>query len=152
MVCVLLELVRRCTQQAFLNLQGRLAFGNAGAVGNAKDVRIDSDGRFAERRVQNDIGRLSANTGQRLQVCACAWYFAVVIINQTTAGLDDVFRFAVEQADCPNVGLQPVDAQRVDIASGVAATGYSLSVALLTLTSVPCADRMTAINNSNGFL
>ena len=34
--------------------------------------------------------------------------------------------------------------------SGVFATGYNLSVALFTLTSVACADKMTAINNSNG--
>src|SRR5690606_27249554 len=36
--------------------------------------------------------------------------------------------------------------------SGVLATGYSLRVALLTLTSVACADNNTAISNSNGVL
>lgn len=37
---------------------------------------------------------------------------------------------------------------RID--AGVLATGYSFAVALLTLTSVACADRMTAISSSNG--
>ncbi|MNG37003.1 hypothetical protein D3C84_1242190 [compost metagenome] len=36
------------------------------------------------------------------------------------------------------------------IAAGVLATGNSFAVALLTPTSVDCAERMTAISNSNG--
>ena len=36
------------------------------------------------------------------------------------------------------------------IACGVLATGYSLRVALLTPTSVDCADSSTAISSSNG--
>ena len=39
---------------------------------------------------------------------------------------------------------------RAWIAAGVLATGNSLAVALFTPTSVDCADRITAISNSNG--
>src|SRR5699024_1621321 len=41
---------------------------------------------------------------------------------------------------------------RVEMAAGVLATGNSLSVALFTPTSVACADKITAINNSKSLL
>ncbi|MBF8269896.1 MAG: hypothetical protein HW386_1605 [Gammaproteobacteria bacterium] len=39
---------------------------------------------------------------------------------------------------------------RSEMAAGVLATGYNLANALLTLTSVAWADRITATSNSNG--
>jgi len=45
----------------------RFTWRQAGAVANAEDVSVDREGFFAKRRVQDDIGGLAANTGQRLQ-------------------------------------------------------------------------------------
>ena len=73
------------------------------------------------------------------------WYLALMLIDEHVTGFEDVDRFEpmvliyVFKPSSPNA----------KIVSGVLATAYSLAVALLTLISVACADRMTEINNSN---
>ena len=72
-----------------------------------------------------------------------------MFLDEDAAGLDDVLGFAVEQADRPDVRLQPVHTQR-QYRLGRIGDRVQILVALLTLMSVACAERMTAISNSNG--
>ena len=45
----------------------RLARREARAVGDAEEMGVDRDGRLAEGRVEDDVGRLAADPGQRFQ-------------------------------------------------------------------------------------
>ena len=59
---VLLELLRRHLLQLELYVERRVARCKAGAIGNAKNVCVDSDGGRSERRVQDDVGGLPTHT------------------------------------------------------------------------------------------
>jgi hypothetical protein len=72
-------------------------------------------------------------------------------VQQNLAGRDRILRLGFVQTNGLDMRHQPVSTQRQQ-AAGVFATGYSLRVALLTDTSVACADSNTAISNSNGVL
>ena len=50
-----------------LDLTRGFARGDCEPVGEAKDVRVDSERRLAERRVHDDVRSLAADTGQSLQ-------------------------------------------------------------------------------------
>ena len=50
-----------------LDLVDRLAGREAGAIGDAEDVRVDGEGLLAERGVEDDVCRLAADTGKFLQ-------------------------------------------------------------------------------------
>jgi hypothetical protein len=57
MMRVFTEFFGRETQQPLFHLERRFAFGNAGAICDAEDMRIDGDSRFAEGGIQDYIGR-----------------------------------------------------------------------------------------------
>src|SRR5437899_12093506 len=59
---ILLEFRRRELQQPVFHLARILAGRDAGAVGDAEDVRIDCDRRLPERRVQHDVRCLAARS------------------------------------------------------------------------------------------
>ena len=74
---------RRCDFfQPRRHLVGRLRRREAGAVGDAEDVRIDRDGRFAEGDVQHHAGSLTADTRQCLQRRTIMRHFAAVTLEQ----------------------------------------------------------------------
>jgi hypothetical protein len=84
------ELLRYRLQQFAFDGQGRLAGGQPGAVGDAKDVRVDGDRGFAESGVENHVGRLATDPRQRFERCARVRDFAAVLFEQLPAGGDDV--------------------------------------------------------------
>ena len=57
------EFLRYQAQQAFLHLVDVLAGRYTRAVGDAKDVCVDGDGRLAEGGVEDDVGCLASNAG-----------------------------------------------------------------------------------------
>ena len=61
MVRIFLEFIGRQSNQPLFNLQRRLALRYTRAIGNPEDMRIHSNSRLAERRVQYDIGGLAAD-------------------------------------------------------------------------------------------
>ena len=111
---VLLELVRRHSHESFLNVQRRLAFRDAGAVGDTKYMRVDGDCRFAEGGVEYDVGRFSSDPGQRLQFIACPRHFARVLLDEHAASRYDIAGFSVEKADGAYIWGQAVDAECED--------------------------------------
>ena len=94
-VRVVHELLRHHPQQTLFDLVDVLAGCDAGAVGDAKDMGIDGNGRLAEGGVEDDIGRLASDPGQRLQCRSFCWYLATMLFLQHGAGPDDVFRLGV---------------------------------------------------------
>jgi hypothetical protein len=85
--------------QLCLDLVDVLAWSKAGPIADAKDMRVDRERLLAECRVQNDIGSLAANAGQRLQRFPRARHLAAVLLDQCLAEQDDVLRLGVEQSD-----------------------------------------------------
>ena len=64
-----------------LDLLDGFAGGQAGAVADSEDVRVDRERLLAERGVEHDIGGLAANPGQRLQLHAGARDLAAVPVD-----------------------------------------------------------------------
>jgi len=88
-----------------------LARREAGAVADAEDVGVDRERLLAERGVENDVGGLAADSGQRLQRVAGARDFAAIVADQRFAQRDDVLRLGVEQADRLDRLAQPLLAE-----------------------------------------
>ncbi len=80
-------------------------------VGNTKNVGIDGDRLFTKCRVQNDVGRLASHARQRLQSRAIVRHLPAVLLDQLPAGLQDVGRLGVVQADRRDVALKANKAQ-----------------------------------------
>ena len=78
------EFGRRELEQLLLDFERVLAGPEAGAVGDAEDVRVHRHGRLAEGGVQHHVGGLAADAGQAFQFFAGSGYFAVVILHQQT--------------------------------------------------------------------
>ncbi len=91
MVGVFPELLRRCSQQPFLNCQWRFALSKTGAVAHTENVRVHGDRRLAKRSVQNDIGCFAPNSRELFKRLAGSRYFAVVLVDQDPASVDNVF-------------------------------------------------------------
>ncbi len=97
--------------QLQLDRQHRLALGQAGAVADAEDVRVDREGLVAESGVEHDIGGLAPDTGQSLQIGALLWHLAAIVVDQHLRQGDDVLGLGVEQADRLDMGFEPLLAQ-----------------------------------------
>ena len=54
------EGLRHALFQLGLDLLGRLALGEAGAVADAEDVRVDREGFLPEGAIKHDVGGLAA--------------------------------------------------------------------------------------------
>src|SRR5690625_375316 len=113
-VGVAAECVGNRLDQLVLHRAHGLAGRQAGAVGDAEDVRVHGNGRFAEGGVEDHVGGLAADAGQRLQFLARARNLAAVVFDQDAAGGDDVFGLVVVQADGVDVALESVFAQVED--------------------------------------
>ena len=94
-----------------LDLIDRLPGREARAVADSEDVRVDRERLLAERGVEDDVGGLAADAGQRLQLFARAWDLSAMPIDQRLAERDDVLRLGVEQADDLDRVAEPVLAQ-----------------------------------------
>ena len=78
---VLLELVGDEFLQRRFDRAHVLAGRESGAIRDAKDMRIDGDGRMAERRVQDHVRRLAADARQRFERLAIVRHFAAVLVD-----------------------------------------------------------------------
>ena len=67
MVRVRQERFGHALEQAQLDLHRRLPDRQTGAVGNSKDVRVDGERRIAEGVVEDHVGGLAADAGERLE-------------------------------------------------------------------------------------
>jgi len=77
------EVLRRHgLDEAVLDRARVLARRHAGAVGDAEDMRIDRDRRFAEGDVEHDVGGLAPDARQLLQLLARSRHLAAVLGDQ----------------------------------------------------------------------
>jgi hypothetical protein len=72
---------------------------DAGAVADAKEVRVDSLKRVVKPYVQHHIGGLAAHSGQALQGGAGGRHLATVVVQQHLGQADDVFRLVAVKAN-----------------------------------------------------
>ena len=68
MVCVALESLGYARKQAQLHFQRILAGREPGAVGDAKDVRIDGHGGRAEGHIHDDVRCFASHTREALEL------------------------------------------------------------------------------------
>ena len=99
-------------QQLQFDLQRVLAGGEAGAVADPEDVRVDGDGRLAEADIHHHVGGLAADTGQGLQLLVGVRHLAAMPLDQQLRQRDHVLGLGTEQADRLDVGDQLALAQR----------------------------------------
>ncbi|MNF01457.1 hypothetical protein D3C80_2004480 [compost metagenome] len=79
-----------------------------GAVTDAEDMGINSNGWPTEGRVQHHIGRFAPHAGQGFECSAIFRHFTLMLFQQDTAGFNHVLGFAVKQADGFDVLLDAV--------------------------------------------
>jgi hypothetical protein len=76
-----------------------LARRQAGAVADAKDMRVDRERLFTECGIEHDVGGFAADPWKRLQVVAGPRDLPAEPLDQRFGKRDDVPRLGVEQAD-----------------------------------------------------
>ena len=76
-----------------------LARGQAGAVADPEDMCVDCERFFPKGRVEDDVGGLATDSGQRLQRLARPRHLATMIPDQRLGQCDHVLRLRIEQAD-----------------------------------------------------
>ena len=148
MVRVGQERLRHALEQAQLDLDRRRADGQSGAVGDAKDVRVDGQRRVAEGVVEDDVGGLAADPGKRLERLARARHLPAVLLDQDAAGRVQILRLGAKQADRADRVLERRQARGPASSAASARRAKSARVALFTPRSVACADSSTAASNS----
>ena len=89
--CVLIE--------RLFNREHRLPFGEASAIADAEDVRIDCKGFGTKRSIHHDICGFSANARERLKCVPVGRDFTAMITDEEFGKCDNVFGLGVEQAD-----------------------------------------------------
>jgi len=95
------------------------AHSNAGPVAYAKNMGVDRLCRLAPPHVQHHICGFASHTWQQLQGSARIGHFAVEIIHQKAAHLDNVLGFLAEQSDGFDVFQQGLFAQIKHLLRGV---------------------------------
>ena len=84
----------------------------AGAIANAKDMRINSLRRITKPHIQNHIRRFTPYSRQAFQSCPRLWNLAIKLIDQPLRQLNDVLRLVSEQANRVDVLDYTVFAER----------------------------------------
>ncbi len=87
------------------------ARGEAQTIGHPEDVGVHGDHGFAEGGIQNDVRRLAAHPGKGFEGFAFAGDLASMVAHQDLAGLADMARLGVVEADAGDEGLQLLLAQ-----------------------------------------
>lgn len=98
-------------EQRLLHSQRGLARGKPGPVRQAKNMRVYRDRRLAEGGVEDHIGGLAAHTRERLEFLARSWDLTTMPGYQDPAGLEDIGRFGVVEADSFDVTLEALRAE-----------------------------------------
>jgi hypothetical protein len=95
-----------------------LAGRKAGAVADAKHVRVDRKCFLAESCIQDNIGGLPADAGEFLQLFAGSRHLAAILVEERSAQRDDVLRLGVEQSDRFDRLAEPLLAEIDHLARG----------------------------------
>lgn len=90
-------------KQFFLHRAHRFARGKTRAVGDAKDVGIDGDGRVSKGRIENHIRRLATNAREGFEGLSGCRHLPIMVLQQLPAQADDVFGLGFIQAECLDV-------------------------------------------------
>ncbi len=133
---VALELGRNDALQRQLDFERIFARRQARAIADAKQMRIDRNGRLAERDIQNNIRGLAPDAGQRLKFLARARHLAAMLRNQPLRQRDDVFRLGPKQPDGLDDIAQAIFAERRASPAAYRRWETAPRVALLTPASV----------------
>lgn len=96
--CVLIE--------RLFNREHRLPLGEASAIADAEDMRIDCKGFGTKRSIHDDICGFSANAWQCLKRVPVGRDFAIMITDKEFGKCDNVFGLGVEQADGFNMAFE----------------------------------------------
>src|SRR5262245_27287533 len=99
MVGMLLVFRRHHLLQFHFNFERRFAGCQAGAVSDLKYVRIDSNRWLAESNVEDNVGGLTADTGQCLQRIARPWNLAAMLGDQLLRQRNDILGLGAKEAD-----------------------------------------------------
>ena len=75
-------LLRHHFQQFHLDFDGRFAGRQPGAIADAKDMRVDGDGRFAEGNIEHDVRGLAAHSRQSFQRLAVMRNHAAMLADE----------------------------------------------------------------------
>ena len=103
------ELCRNELEQLSFNFQHILAGGDAGSVGDAKNVCVYCHRYLPECGIKHHVRGLAAHARQGLKCLSIIWYLRVVFFDKYAAGLDDVLGLTVKEADGLDVLLQSID-------------------------------------------
>lgn len=103
MVRVVFVLVGNRFQELEFDGKRRFPFGQADAIGDSENVRINSDRWFTKCGVKYDIGCFSANAGQGFERFSVVRHFAVVAFDELAAGGYHVRGFGAIKTDTVDV-------------------------------------------------
>ncbi len=103
MVRVAQHFVGDALDEGVLHLARGAAGGEAGAVGDAENVGIDSHRRLVEGDVEDDIGGLAADSRQRLEGGAVLRHLAPVALDQQPGEGRDVAGLALPEAEAADM-------------------------------------------------
>ena len=96
MVSVAAKGLRDDLLQLGFDIVDRFAGSEARAIADSEYVCVDCKGFLAERSVENDIGGLTPDARQRLQLLASARHLTAMLVDQRLAEENDVFRLGIE--------------------------------------------------------
>src|SRR3546814_3356776 len=85
--------------ELFFDREHRLAGGEAGAVADAEDMRVDRESLGAKRAIHHDIGGLAPDARQFDERVAVGGDFAAEVANEDFAERNDILRLRIEQPD-----------------------------------------------------
>ena len=92
-------------QKFQLHFKRCLAFGQADAVADSKNVCINCHGGLMERHIENHIGCFATDPWERFKKFPRPWNFALMLLNQDFACLHQMFGLALIKANGFDVRL-----------------------------------------------
>jgi len=141
--------LRNHLHQFLLDFLGRVAFGEAEAVGDAEDMGVDHDAfSFAEADTEDDVGGFAGGAGDGDELGEGLGDLTVEIGDDFAGSALDGFCLVVVEAGGADEGFEL--GEGLDIAAGVGKRLKSAGVTMLTRTSVHWAERMVATSSSQG--
>jgi len=90
---VLLKLLGHQPAESGLDFERRFSRCDAGAIGDPEDVGVDRDGGLTKCGVEHDIGCFATYPGERFQLFAAPRDLAAVLLDEQSAGLNEMSGF-----------------------------------------------------------
>ncbi len=91
------------THQLVFNGARGFSRGNAGAIGHAKNMRIDGNRGFSKDRVEDDIGGFASDARQRFQCLTISRNFSLIVAQDDSCQGMNISRLSVEESEMPYV-------------------------------------------------